>query len=76
MPKTRFFLREKYDMNIREKLLLEEDNPNHLLTYIKHHQTEYYGEFVCQIVRSDNPTALNGLKDFLQLHGSIKNGIY
>ena len=61
-------------MNIREKLLLEEDNPNHLLTYLKHHQTEYYGEFVCQIVRSDNPTALNGLKDFLQLHGSIKNG--
>jgi hypothetical protein len=61
-------------MNIREKQLLEEDNPNHLLTYIKHHQTKDYGEFVCQIVRSDNPTALNGLKDFLQLHGSIKNG--
>ncbi len=62
-------------MNIREKTLLQEDNPNHLLTYIKHHRTENLCEFVCQIVRSDNPTALNGLKDFLKLHGSIKNGI-
>jgi|TARA_R110000850_G_C9851078_1_gene455272 hypothetical protein len=61
-------------MKQREIDLLKEDNPNHLLTYLKHHQTNNYGDFVCAIVKSDNPTALHGLKDFLQIHGSIKNG--
>jgi len=72
--KQGIYLQEQCDMNVREANLLKEDNPNHLLTYLQQHTTKNYGEFVCQIVKSENTTAIYGLTQFLKIHGSIKNG--
>jgi len=61
-------------MTYREKRLIRENNPNHLLTYVQHHNTPCCELFMDLILESNNKTCKFGLKTFLQTHREVTNG--
>ena len=61
-------------MNKRERLLFRENNPNHLLTYVQHHNTPCQLLFINTILESGNKTCKYGLNTILQTHKEVADG--